>query len=248
MTAQHRPDATDVLTTALRERVLVLDGAMGTMIQSYGLGEADFRGERFADHPSDLRGNNDLLVPHPARRRRGHPPRLPRGGRRPRRHQHLQRPAHLPRRLRDGRPRLRDERRGRGAGAGRGRRRRDARADRAGSSARSAPPTARRRSPPTSTTRGAQRHLRRARRGLPRAGPRPRRRRRRPPHGRDDLRHAQRQGGRLRPRDPLRGARPAVAGHALRAPSPTPRDARCPVRSPRPSGTRCATPARSPSG
>jgi 5-methyltetrahydrofolate--homocysteine methyltransferase len=61
VTAHHRPDATDVLTSALRERVLVLDGAMGTMIQSHGLAEADFRGERFADHPYDLRGNNDLL-------------------------------------------------------------------------------------------------------------------------------------------------------------------------------------------
>ena len=43
------------------ERILVLDGAMGTMIQSYGLGEADFRGELLADHPRDLKGNNDLL-------------------------------------------------------------------------------------------------------------------------------------------------------------------------------------------
>ncbi|HQU14608.1 MAG: methionine synthase [Chromatiales bacterium 21-64-14] len=46
----------------LQERILILDGAMGTMIQSYRLGEADYRGERFADHPSDLKGNNDLLV------------------------------------------------------------------------------------------------------------------------------------------------------------------------------------------
>ncbi|ARS36949.1 methionine synthase [Pontibacter actiniarum] len=45
----------------LQERVLVLDGAMGTMIQRYQLQEADFRGERFQDHASDLKGNNDLL-------------------------------------------------------------------------------------------------------------------------------------------------------------------------------------------
>ncbi len=45
----------------LTRRILVLDGAMGTMIQSYHLKEADFRGERFKDHPSDLFGNNDLL-------------------------------------------------------------------------------------------------------------------------------------------------------------------------------------------
>ncbi|HYW94442.1 MAG TPA: methionine synthase, partial [Bacteroidales bacterium] len=45
----------------LRSRVLVLDGAMGTMIQTYRLKEEDYRGERFAAHGSDLRGNNDLL-------------------------------------------------------------------------------------------------------------------------------------------------------------------------------------------
>src|SRR5581483_12323714 len=41
---------------------LMLDGAMGTMIQRYQLSEADYRGERFKDWKSDLRGNNDLLV------------------------------------------------------------------------------------------------------------------------------------------------------------------------------------------
>ena len=46
----------------LRERILVLDGGMGTMIQGYRLSEQDFRGERFADWPCDLKGNNDLLV------------------------------------------------------------------------------------------------------------------------------------------------------------------------------------------
>lgn len=44
------------------ERILVLDGAMGTMIQRYKLSEEDYRGERFKDYPSDLKGNNDLLV------------------------------------------------------------------------------------------------------------------------------------------------------------------------------------------
>ncbi len=43
------------------ERIVVLDGAMGTLIQGRGLGEADFRGERFADHPRDLRGANEVL-------------------------------------------------------------------------------------------------------------------------------------------------------------------------------------------
>ena len=44
-----------------KDRILVLDGAMGTMVQSYNLTEADFRAERFKDHTSDLKGNNDLL-------------------------------------------------------------------------------------------------------------------------------------------------------------------------------------------
>jgi 5-methyltetrahydrofolate--homocysteine methyltransferase len=45
----------------LRKRILVLDGAMGTMLQAYQFSEADFRGKRFRDHPRDLRGNSDLL-------------------------------------------------------------------------------------------------------------------------------------------------------------------------------------------
>ena len=49
------------LPEILRQRLLVLDGAMGTMIQRYPLTEEDFRGTRFADHPKPLRGNNDLL-------------------------------------------------------------------------------------------------------------------------------------------------------------------------------------------
>jgi 5-methyltetrahydrofolate--homocysteine methyltransferase len=46
---------------SLQERILVLDGAMGTMIQKHTLEEADFRGQRFKDHPHPLKGNNDLL-------------------------------------------------------------------------------------------------------------------------------------------------------------------------------------------
>ena len=45
----------------MARRILVLDGAMGTMIQRYELGEQDFRGHRFADHPRSLRGANDVL-------------------------------------------------------------------------------------------------------------------------------------------------------------------------------------------
>ncbi|MCZ6827348.1 MAG: homocysteine S-methyltransferase family protein, partial [Gammaproteobacteria bacterium] len=46
---------------ALRQRILLLDGAMGTMIQNYGLTEADFRGREFKGHGKPLTGNNDLL-------------------------------------------------------------------------------------------------------------------------------------------------------------------------------------------
>ena len=45
----------------LRQRILVLDGAMGTMIQGFGLGEDDFRGDRLGDHGSELKGDNELL-------------------------------------------------------------------------------------------------------------------------------------------------------------------------------------------
>ncbi|HQZ01801.1 MAG TPA: methionine synthase [Thauera sp.] len=55
-------DRTTELRQLLAERILILDGAMGTMIQQEKLGEADYRGRRFLDHPKDLKGNNDLLV------------------------------------------------------------------------------------------------------------------------------------------------------------------------------------------
>ncbi|AUM01284.1 methionine synthase [Rhodocyclaceae bacterium] len=50
------------LCQQLARRILILDGGMGTMIQQYKLGEGDYRGTRFLDHPKDLKGNNDLLV------------------------------------------------------------------------------------------------------------------------------------------------------------------------------------------
>src|SRR6266852_3346235 len=55
-------DVVRQLDDLLARRILVLDGAMGTMIQRHQLTEADFRGRRFASHPHDLRGDNDLLV------------------------------------------------------------------------------------------------------------------------------------------------------------------------------------------
>jgi 5-methyltetrahydrofolate--homocysteine methyltransferase len=55
------PDTLALLQQIAAARILVLDGAMGTMIQAARLGEPDFRGDFFADHPRDLKGNNDLL-------------------------------------------------------------------------------------------------------------------------------------------------------------------------------------------
>ncbi len=59
MTREQRIAA---LKEAAKHRILILDGAMGTMIQHYKLDEAGYRGMRFKDHPRDLKGNNDLLV------------------------------------------------------------------------------------------------------------------------------------------------------------------------------------------
>ncbi|HEX2830423.1 MAG TPA: methionine synthase [Burkholderiales bacterium] len=56
------PERLQQLEAALSTRILILDGAMGTMIQTYKLGEAEYRGERFKDYAHDVKGNNDLLV------------------------------------------------------------------------------------------------------------------------------------------------------------------------------------------
>ncbi len=61
MTIVNRVDRIQSLFDSLERRIVLLDGAMGTMIQSYRLGEGDFRGERFAAWEKDLKGNNDLL-------------------------------------------------------------------------------------------------------------------------------------------------------------------------------------------
>jgi 5-methyltetrahydrofolate--homocysteine methyltransferase len=57
-----RESRIDRLHAEAKQRLLIIDGAMGTMVQTYGLTEADYRGTRFADWPTDLKGNNDLLV------------------------------------------------------------------------------------------------------------------------------------------------------------------------------------------
>jgi 5-methyltetrahydrofolate--homocysteine methyltransferase len=58
----YGPKLQQTLEKLARERILLLDGAMGTMIQRHKFTESDFRGERFQKHPKDLRGNNDLLT------------------------------------------------------------------------------------------------------------------------------------------------------------------------------------------
>lgn len=62
MAARENSTIADQLTEALAQRILLLDGAMGTMIQQESLAEEDFRGDRFADWPVPLKGNNDLLT------------------------------------------------------------------------------------------------------------------------------------------------------------------------------------------
>ncbi|MFT7462777.1 MAG: 5-methyltetrahydrofolate--homocysteine methyltransferase [Pseudohongiellaceae bacterium] len=56
------PNRRELLQKLMEQRILILDGAMGSVIQEYKLSEADFRGERLADHDHDLMGNNDILV------------------------------------------------------------------------------------------------------------------------------------------------------------------------------------------
>jgi len=61
MASPRESNSFAALRRLFESRIAVLDGAMGTMIQTHGLGESDFRGSRFAGHPHDLKGNNDLL-------------------------------------------------------------------------------------------------------------------------------------------------------------------------------------------
>ena len=60
-TADFTSASSAAFAALFAQRIVVLDGAMGSMIQGYGLQEADFRGTRFGAHPHDLKGNNDLL-------------------------------------------------------------------------------------------------------------------------------------------------------------------------------------------
>jgi 5-methyltetrahydrofolate--homocysteine methyltransferase len=57
-----RQEIFDEITSTLKQRIMILDGAMGTMIQKHQLEEEDFRGEEFKTHAKNLKGDNDLLV------------------------------------------------------------------------------------------------------------------------------------------------------------------------------------------
>ena len=189
---------------------------MGTMIQGHRLDEAAYRGERFASYDARPgRRQRPALADQPRRDPR-HPPGLPRGRAptssaptpstaraSPRPTTDSRTSATSSTSLRRARPRGR--RRGHDHGPA-ALRRGVARPD-----LQDGVHLARRERP-----RRPQRHLRRARGGVPRGGPWARRRRCRHPPDRDDLRHPERQGRDLRPRDPLRGAGPSLAGHRLR--------------------------------
>ena len=205
------------LQAAARERILVLDGAMGTMIQQHKFSEADFRGERFADWPRDLRGNNDLLsLTQPEAIRAIHLAYLEAGAdivetntfNSTRISQadygmeelvselnfasaRLAREAADEAEQKDGMPPLRRRR----AGADQSHRLDFARCQQ---------------------SRLSRGELRRFARGLCRGRDRADRGRRRYSDRRDDLRHVERQGGAGRDRRRFRGARRAPAGHDLR--------------------------------
>ena len=248
MTVPVSPKRTALLAAA-RERILVLDGAMGTMIQGLEYDEAAFPRRRFADFHRDLRGNNDLLILTQPRGDRGHPRRVSARRRRHRRHQHLLLDLDRAGRLRPLGLRLRAQPRGRATGA----QRRDAR-DRRGRQA-----ALRRRRHRTDQphrldlarrlqSRLPRRHLRRSARRLWRADraacstaapiccwsrpsstrSTPRRRCMRSPRSAEAARHR-------RARDDLR--------HHHRQIRPPAVGADCPRRS----GIRCATPGPSPS-
>ena len=99
----------DTLTRLLAERILVLDGAMGTMVQRRKLTEADFRGERFKDAPEGSQGQQRRARADAARRDRRHPRRVSRRRRRHHRDQHVQRHVGVAGRLRARGVRLRAE-------------------------------------------------------------------------------------------------------------------------------------------
>ena len=199
----------------LKQRIVLLDCAMGTMIQSYDLSEEDFRGERFADHPTGAQGQQRPALYHPATDDTRHP-RGRHGGRLGHhRDQHLQLHFHRPEGLRDGGPRLRDQLRGGPRRPRGGRRLRDAgetplRGRRARAHEQDGVALARRQQP-----RLQEHHLRRARRILRGGGAGARRGRGRPAARRDHIRHVERQGRHIRDHGLPRRGRPRRSRHDL---------------------------------
>ena len=242
---EHRRPTPDEFRALMRERILVLDGAMGTMIQRYRLDEADFRGERFANHPRDLKGASDVLCLTQPDDHRGDPPRT------------TSRPAPT-----SSRPTPSTPTRSRMADYDL--------ADRTSTRSTSPPPRSRAAPPTTSPRTPGQPALRRRlhRADEPhgsRSSPdvndpgfrdvtfdemvdayyeqvaRPRRRRRRHPAARDDVRHAEPQGLPVRDREVLRRHRHRACRSWPRSRSSTRRAARSRARRSRRSGTRSRT-------
>ncbi len=213
--------------------------------QSYKLEEADYRGERFADWPSDVKGNNDLLLlsrPDVIQAIEGLPRRPAPTSSRPI-------PSTPPRCPRPttacSRWPTNSTSKGR-AWLARWRTRRPPRprTSRASSPACSADQPHLLDFPGREQPRLPQRHLRRTGGELRRGDPRPDRRRRRPDPDRDHLRHPQRQGGDLRRQGVFEDSAWSCRSRSPE-PSPTPPAAPCRARPPRPSGTRCGMPGRS---
>ena len=115
--ASFHPSLEATLRRLAAERILVLDGAMGTMIQALSLDEEGYRGARFDAWNREVRGNNDLLNLTPAGRHPRHPSRLFPRRRRHRLDQHVLLDPHRAGRLRHGGDRLRAQPRRRAAGA-----------------------------------------------------------------------------------------------------------------------------------
>ena len=197
------------LPQILKERIVVLDGAMGTMIQRYKLSEADYRGERFADHPKSLKGNNDLLsLTRPDVIAEIHEQYLAAGA-------DIDRDQHLRRDL--GRAgRLRPRRTSRARSTSPARDWRSAACDKFASAdkprfvagALGPTPKTRRARPDVNDPAARNVTFDELRDAYREQARRAARRRLRPVPGRDDLRHAQRQGGALRARR-ADGRRPA---------------------------------------
>ena len=243
------PAPETLLKRLAAERILVLDGAMGTMIQAMKLDEEGYRGARFDAWNREVRGNNDLLnLSRPDAIREIHYAYYKAGADIVSTNTFSSTSiaqadyglSDIAYELNCEGARLAREAANRAAQRGRpaALRRRRARADQP----HRVDLAGRRQS------RLPRHHLRPAAQGLWRAGARAADRRRRPAADRDDLRHAQRQGRDLRHRRAVRGARRRRAGDDLRHHHRPLRAACCRARRRRRSGTRCGTPRRSRSG